>query len=168
MGEIGKIAMLGGDERQIYLARALAKRGRAVYAWGLGSDFDRICPAKAVQTPSEALDGASVVLLPMPASLDGVRVHSPLAQDGSLRFSTILDQWEGGLLLGGKLPPILQTHPRKDRVEWIDYAEDDVLQLKNALPTAEGAIAIAMRELPISIRIPLLTTICPRISFPRR
>ena len=81
MGEIGKIAMLGGDERQIYLARALAKRGRAVYAWGLGSDFDRICPAKAVQTPSEALDGASVVLLPMPASLDGKKLDIRLIVD---------------------------------------------------------------------------------------
>lgn len=36
-------------------------------------------------------------------------------------------------------------------IEWIDYFDNEALQLKNAVPTAEGAIAIAMRELPVTI-----------------
>ncbi|MBQ9760989.1 MAG: dipicolinate synthase [Clostridia bacterium] len=151
MVERGRIALLGGDERQIYLARALAQRGRNVWVWGLGDVSARVCPAKVANTPEEALRGAVAVLLPMPASLDGVRVHAPLAGDESLRFSYIAEHWEGGLLLGGKLPPVVYTLQTYRPTEVIDYFQDDILQLKNALPTAEGAIAIAMRELPVTI-----------------
>ena len=53
-----KIAVIGGDERQIYMARALARKGWDVSVWGLGECEARICPAMLVQTPEEALENA--------------------------------------------------------------------------------------------------------------
>ena len=146
-----KIALLGGDERQIYMARILARRGWNVMTWGLGESDDRVCPAQTAKTPEEALKDASTVLLPMPASVDGIRVNCPLDRDASLRFSTLLDIWRGKLLLGGKMPPVLQSYAKDGSVCLVDYYDDEILQLKNAVPTAEGALAIAMRELPVTI-----------------
>ena len=44
-------------------------------------------------------------------------------------------------------------HPRKERlradregIRWIDYFDSEILQLKNALPTAEGAIMLAIQN----------------------
>lgn len=146
-----KLAVLGGDERQIYMARALAQRGFLVRAWGLGACADRICPAEIAETPKDALEGASVVLLPLPASLDGVRVSCPLDKDASLRLSAIFEFWGGGLLLGGKLPPMMVSYGEREEIRLLDYFDDDILQIRNALPTAEGALAIAMRELPVTV-----------------
>ena len=146
-----KIAILGGDERQIYMARILARRGWQVSVWGLGNADARVCPAQTVSTPEEALKDARVVLLPMPASVDGVRVNCPLDRDSSLRLSALLEMWRGDLLLGGKLPPLLQTCVGDREILLVDYYDDEILQLKNAVPTAEGALAIAMRELPVML-----------------
>lgn len=151
MTESTQIAIIGGDERQIYMARALARHGRRVLVWGLGVCESRVCPAIVTQTPEEALDRADVVLLPLPASLDGVRVNCPLEPNASLRFSHLLEVWKGHFMLGGKLPPILHTMTADRKIELIDYIEDEILQIKNALPTAEGALAIAMRELPVTL-----------------
>lgn len=146
-----KIALLGGDERQIYMARILAQHGWHVCVWGLGESSDRVCPAQTVRTPEEALKDARVIVLPMPASIDGIRVNCPLDRDSSLRFSALLEMWHGELLLGGKLPPVLQSCAKEGGACLIDYYDDENLQLKNALPTAEGALAIAMRELPVML-----------------
>lgn len=146
-----KIAVIGGDERQIYMARALARKGWDVSVWGLGECEARICPAMLVQTPEEALENARALLLPLPASLDGVRINCPLARDPSLRISNLLNAWEGGLLLGGRLPPVIYSLAEQLPIRTVDYYDDDILQLRNALPTAEGAIAIAMRELPVTL-----------------
>lgn len=146
-----KIALLGGDERQIYMARALAQYGWSISVWGLGACDARICPAQTVSNLEDALKDARVLLLPLPASIDGIRVNCPLDRDSSLRFSTLLELWKGNIILGGKLPPVLQSLKNTREIRLIDYFDHEILQLKNALPTAEGALAIAMRELPITI-----------------
>lgn len=143
--------MLGGDERQIYMARALAQKGRRVTVWGLGACGERIAPAKIARSPQEALDGVEAVILPLPASIDGVRVNCPLDPEASLRFSFLTSIRRDCLFIGGKLPPTLGTLARESNITLIDYYDDELLQLKNALPTAEGALAIAMRELPVTI-----------------
>ena len=146
-----ELAILGGDERQIFMARTLAQMGWRVSVWGLGDCASRVCPARTVETPTEALEGARAVILPLPASVDGVRVNCPLDRNASLRLSAIFDVWSDGVLLGGRLPPILYSCAESHSIRLIDYYDDDILQLRNALPTAEGAIAIAMRELPVTI-----------------
>ncbi len=144
-----KIALLGGDERQIYTARMLARRGREVLVWGLGTDWARLSPARGVKTPREAIQDARVLLLPLPCTGDGVRLNCPLEHDASLRFASLFEEWRGDLVLGGKLP----VHLRElaGSAELIDYYENETLQLRNAIPTAEGAIALAMQALPVTL-----------------
>ena len=53
------------------------------------------------------------------------------------------------LWLVGRLGESLRLRADREGIRWIDYFDSEILQLKNALPTAEGAIEIAMRELPV-------------------
>ena len=146
------LAVLGGDQRQISMARALASKGYRVLAWGLGRCADRLGEATLVSHWQEAIEGADAVVLPLPASADGVRVHCPLQEgDVLLRLTSLLDAMTGKLLLGGRLTESLRSIAEQKQIEVIDYFESEVLQIKNALPTAEGAIAIAMRELPVTV-----------------
>ena len=72
-----RIAVLGGDERQIYMARALAENGYTVSVWGLGIRDDRLATVRVCDAWSEAIEDAETVVLPLPATGDGVRVPLP-------------------------------------------------------------------------------------------
>lgn len=143
------MTVLGGDERQIYMARALARRGWRVSVWGLGACGNRVHPAVVMPSHREALLDANAVILPLPSSVDGVRVHCPLETDSSLRLSVLGELSAVRLIMGGKLPPLLYSCIQDGETHLIDYFDDELLQIKNAIPTAEGALAIAMRELPV-------------------
>ena len=100
----------------------------------------------------EAVLEADAVILPLPASADGVRVHCPLQTgDVFLRMTTLLDAVSHKRLFGGRLSESVRSIADQKGVQWYDYFESELLQLQNAVPTAEGAIEIAMHELPITL-----------------
>ena len=146
-----QIALLGGDERQVYMARALAAKGFRVCVAGLGECAHRFHPAIGADSLMAATAGADILVFPLPASVDGIHVNCPLDPAASRRFSEILEHWRGRMILGGRLPDLLCAKAEEQGIKVIDYFEDDLLQLQNAVPTAEGALAIAMRELSITI-----------------
>ena len=152
MSIMHRLAVLGGDERQISMARTLAAHRYEVRVWGLGRCEHRLGDAIPYADWQTAIQSADAVVLPLPASADGVRIHCPLqGSDVFLRLSTLLDAITGRLLLGGRISEAVHSLAEKKQVRVIDYYESEALQLKNALPTAEGAISIAMRELPVTI-----------------
>ena len=65
-----KIAVIGGDRRQVYLAEILAERGCDVSACGLcgSTQRERIRETAALK---EALEGADAVAAPVPFLRDG-------------------------------------------------------------------------------------------------
>ncbi len=152
MTERKKIAVLGGDERQIYMARALAQKGYEVTVWGLGAAHAALHPAVSVDSWESAVASADAVILPLPASADGVRIHCPLHhREEFLRVTSLLDAIRGKILLGGRMTPPMFSIAEQKQIRCLDYFESEALQLRNALPTAEGAIAIALKELPVTL-----------------
>ncbi len=146
------LAILGGDGRQIAAARRLAEEGHGVFVWGLGECRTQIGKAVYCETWQSAIERAEAIVLPLPASSDGVRIFCPLQDsDWILRMTTVLDAAGKRPVLGGRFTEQMRSIAEQKGVRLIDYFESEVLQLKNALPTAEGAIAIAMKELPVTI-----------------
>lgn len=134
-------AIFGGDDRQRYAAEYLRNLGHTVRSWGL---FPQDSPQWRELFPADA------VLLPLPASADGVHIASPLCPVlPRLRFSLLVAALSPGtVVFGGKLPDVWLRDARAHGLEIIDYAEDDVFQTRNALPTVEGAILLALDALP--------------------
>jgi hypothetical protein len=58
-----KVAILGGDAREVFLAGYLAKAGFFVKAVGLFAQGENIT---SCQDPAEGLQGVQVVILPVP------------------------------------------------------------------------------------------------------
>ena len=160
-----KICLLGGDTRQASLAQHLSRSGYMVAVWGI-PDAEYMKTYKTADTPdvlhaqsaAEALCSARAVILPLPATSDGVRVHcaaedaSDLGTHRELRLTQLLESMPAGaLLLAGKPPEVLRSMARNAHIQLIDYYDSEEVQLKNAVPTAEGAVAIAMAELPITL-----------------
>ncbi len=152
MGKKMTLAVFGGDLRQVFMAKRLAEMGFDVYVWGLGACADNIGTACVCPHWEDALESAEAVILPLPATADGVRVHCPLQdEDVFLRIPALLDAMGERLLLGGRIGDGLLGIAEQKGVRCIDYFASESLQLKNALPTAEGAISVAMRELPVTL-----------------
>ena len=139
-----KIAVIGGDRRLGVIADLYAKEGKecAVYA------LEGIDTGEATKAASlgSALKGAKAVILPLPVSRDGKILNAPAAEDAP-KISEIEDLAEdGALIMGGMIKATdFPTH------KVYDYYAGEDLQLYNTLPTAEGALAIAMNELPTTI-----------------
>ncbi len=142
-----KLAILGGDARQRYLARDLAERGFEAAVWGLGGE-SKIGGAVKCRDPRSALMSASAVILPLPVTFDGINLNSE--SDDKIKLNTILDFCDVPIF-GGKIEEnfLHIAESRKKRV--IDYFESETLQIRNAVPTAEGAISIAMQHLDKTI-----------------
>ena len=138
--------VIGGDPRQATLARALAEDGHSVHTYALERGIE---PA-LVSDNLETLAGADCTVLPLPA-LDGDRINAPLSAHPPL-LSQVLDIMRPGqLLCAGRVTPPLEEAARLRGVRLVDYFAREELAVANAIPTSEGAIQIAMEELPITL-----------------
>lgn len=141
------IAVLGGDKRMDFAARELISLRYDVREWGRREGDDAAAFSKIAR---EWLADVDVLMLPLPTSLDGIHLFTPnLGSEQKLRMDTLFSSASQKLFLVGRLSEALRSRAERDNIRKIDYFENEILQLKNALPTAEGAIEIAMRELPV-------------------
>lgn len=135
------IAMIGGDQRQIYARKKLELMGFQVSCWGLGE-------ADTHETWQDTFKNVDCVLLPIPTSEDGIRVRCPLHTGQGCRFTALLEEIPHDVcLVGGALPPVWVAQAEKKQITCWDYNGSEVFQLRNAGPTAEGAILLAMQAL---------------------
>jgi len=138
--------VVGGDPRQDFLARSLAEDGHTVHTYALGPNAD---PALAAES-LEGVREAHCVILPLPAA-DGDFVNTP-AQPRSLPLTRLLDALESGQrLFAGMVPPTLAQAAARRGLPLTDYFTREELAVSNAVPTSEGAIQLAMEELPITL-----------------
>ncbi len=161
MNEI-KICLLGGDTRQTSLSYYLSEAGYETAVWGIpfpecGGETEPF-PGVKCTDPQSAVAGSRAVILPLPASQDGVRVytnpkkHNTPELQGELRLTEVMELIKPGmLLLAGRPSEVLKTMARDANIKLIDYYDCEEVQIKNAIPTAEGAIALAMEGLPVTV-----------------
>ena len=128
-----KICLLGGDTRQSSLALYLAKAGYETAVWGISLPRDAsekttgFAGVKCTD-PQSAVRGSRVVVLPLPATADGVRIPSmetnaqtPHMHD-ELRLTKLFEMLTPGtLLLAGKPNEVLKSMARDANVKLIDY-----------------------------------------------
>lgn len=132
-----KICLLGGDSRMLYAMKAFEVLGFQVSSYGL---TERDPPL------NDAACNASALVLPLPLTTDGIRLFAPLCNK-DIRIDEIVDILSPGqLVAGGKLAE--QTAQRIADAGCIpfDYYLSERLTVLNAIPTAEGAIAIAVNK----------------------
>ncbi len=146
MSENKIIAAVGGDRRLIEATRRFADDNTVMcYGW---DNYTDIHPKiKRCAELKEAVSEADVVLLGLPCSADGENIAAPLC-DHKIEISRLLETLsKDAVICGGMLPKVIT----ETRERCIDYYKDEFLQISNAVPTAEGAIMIAMEETPFTI-----------------
>ena len=138
--------VIGGDRRQVELAAQLSEDGHTVYAFGLEKAEGILC-----ETNLEELHKADCVILPLPAEGPEGELNAPLAE-GVILTADVLGAMEPGqLLCAGKISKALRRQAEESGLLVSDYFAREELTIANAVPTAEGAVQIAMEELPFTL-----------------
>ncbi len=136
--KIETIGFFGGDARMTRLARLLARDGYAVRSWALPDMPDTGRPGETAE--------ADRIVLPVPLGRDGRLCGTKLPLD---------ELWKR---LRPDVPVYAGAVGEEDRaraealgIRLTDYFADEALAVRNAVPTAEGAIALAMERMDVTI-----------------
>lgn len=143
--------MVGGDQRDLYLLKGLLNSEVVVSAFALPKAS---LPAGVLccQKLDKALSQADVIILPMPGIADDGKLYAPLT-DTAIYITK--EQWQlvkaETMVLVGVASGYLKELAALYHWDLVETAELDEIAIPNAIPTAEGAIKIAVEETPFTI-----------------
>lgn len=147
---IETFAVVGGDLRCAYLSGFLAADGYKVITTGFDSTDLPPC-VTGCTNPTQAVSLADFIILPVPVTTDGSNINAPFS-----RSRITLDQVLNAIkpsqrLVGGAVTEDIRKEIENRGLKIYDYLHREELAVYNAVPTAEGAVQLAMEELPITI-----------------
>lgn len=144
-------SILGGDLRQVHLANTLAKAGYTVSALYFNEAVEFEGQVLQPEHPAQAVSRSDVLILPLPVTLDHVHLNAAFCSH-KVRLDDCLEPMRNdAFLFGGMIPPEIYDLCAQRGVTASDYMQREELAVRNAVPTAEGAIGIAMQELPTTL-----------------
>ncbi len=142
MKRIGQIAVCGGDDRQRYVAQALFQAGFPVLTWGVpGLEPGGGIPSLPMETLLRQCD---CFVLPLPVTADGKTLFAPHSEAPLPLTLGLAEQLRGKLVFAGLAERLLQADPRWEAVGCLDYSKEEGFAIRNAFPTVEGALAVAI------------------------
>lgn len=143
-----KFTVLGGDQRSIELAYLLLEDGNEVEIYG----FNKLnLYLNEREKLHEAIVGADVVVGPLPFSEDNKIINAPFFT-GEIPISEVLNLLsKKQIFAGGRINKEFQEEAKNLGITSVDYFAREEMQVLNAIPTAEGAIQVAMEQMKITL-----------------
>lgn len=141
------ILVTGSDRRQVYAAEKLASLDNTEVCAYLTDGEPK--GARVIKTLGELPTRADMLLLPMPCSAGG-GLEIPAC--GRLTCAELTPYLaKNAVVAGGKMPTAMIEYFNSLGFTTADYLRREELAVKNCVPTAEGALALAMREMDVTI-----------------
>lgn len=135
------IWVVGGDRRQVYLANLLREDGHTVHTVGLGEG----------ERTLEDLSLAHCVILPLPVTGKDRMIHTPLSSQ-PIPLDQVLERMRPEqVLCGGLVSETVRQEGERRGLRIYDYYAREECMVANAVPTAEGAVQVAMEQLPFAL-----------------
>ncbi|MCL6580490.1 MAG: dipicolinate synthase subunit DpsA [Firmicutes bacterium] len=145
-----KVALVGGDRRQDYLAAILGEQGAECWL------VRRRPPGPAGVRHSvdlrEGVSGASLVVLPMPPFGPDFKLWSEDPED-SIRFppELLVLLSRPAVVLAGSFPSDFAREADRLGCAAVPLGDLDELAVLNSVPTAEGAVLLALERSTVTI-----------------
>lgn len=142
MKDISSFGIIGGDKRQLFLAKAISDSCYDVLLGG----FDKLKSTGALEICNikTALAKSDVIILPLPPIRADKSINTPFSDN-----CTVFDDEDIKTLISKPVftsmkSRLLRAYPQLSDAEIFDYSEKEEFAILNAVPTAEGAIETAM------------------------
>lgn len=137
-----RICIAGGDKRMVAAAELFTKEGYECVLFGFDRYNNTEDRLEYTEDISYGIQGSQGVILPFPCQKDGF-LNTPFS-GRKIEIESIFSFDDGKrLFFGGKLPF------KGDNI--VDYSQNEDFLWHNAVPTAEGALDIAMKELETTV-----------------
>lgn len=141
------ISIIGGDLRQLTLAELLSSDGYDVCVSGFGADS--VSTKYKIENDMKKALQKDIIILPMPVTQSQGLLNAPFCNT-PISLAQIKENINpSALILGGRMGK--EIYDLFEGFNCIDYYTREELMIKNAVPTAEGAIEIAITETPVTI-----------------
>lgn len=138
------ILIIGGDARQKYLYYEIMNNGFHV------SSYD-VPDIKDCSNLNEALQKNNIFILPIPFTKNGKNIYSP-SKDISIDFLlSVIKPFSK--IYGGCFTSDFKNKCQGNNISTCDFMDNDTFELKNAIATAEGAIAEAVINSSINLHM---------------
>ncbi len=146
------ILIIGGDRREVELSIHLKKIGANVYLYG----FEKYPAAKEVALTDNLIESirlSHVIITPLAGVEANSEVYAPFAREKIfLNKPEIMNALQPcTLLMAGYVWPSFKEILRQKNIFICETREMDEISIPNAVPTAEGAIQVAMANTEITI-----------------
>lgn len=146
------LAMLGCDEREVRLAEALGELGADLRLVGFPKT-ERLMGTRHFTDPRDAVRGAWAVIAPMSnTDAEGWITAREDGQRERISLSELIPLLPGETpLFLGVAKPLIRALATRQGLILVEMAEIDEIAVLNSIPTAEGAIAVAMENTAFTI-----------------
>lgn len=145
-----KFTVVGGDLRSIKLANLIAEDGNKVNIYGFqNAGFER--GMEDSEDLDAAIDESDVIIGPVPCSNDNETLNCPFHADKIYINEVFKKMSKNQLFIAGRIGDKVSHLAQIYNVYTVDILEREEMAVLNAIPTAEGAVQIAMEELPTTL-----------------
>lgn len=145
-----KFTVIGGDLRNVKLANLLLADGNSVNIYGFkNAGFELGIPES--EDLQKAIDDSDIVIGPLPCSNDNETVNAPFHPEKININEVFKIMKKNQLFIAGRISDKIIHLAGVYNVYCTDILEREEMAVLNAIPTAEGAIQIAMEEMPITL-----------------
>lgn len=145
-----RISVLGGDARSVYVAREFVTLGAQVKVLGIPVS-DRTANMLICRDVAEALTGLDALVVPLPGIDNEGRLHTVSGESLVISRAALQD-------MGRKVPiytvmagPYLASMATQLGLQVIELVKFQEFAIYNSIPSAEGAIQLAMEKMPVTI-----------------
>jgi dipicolinate synthase subunit A len=146
-----RLAVIGGDDRELYMIEELQKLG--AYIVGVGFEkATRIEGVTLAASPREAIGQVDAVLFPMYGTDERGFVKAKYSNSPIILNKEVLQTIPSRVpLFIGWARPVLKSAAEVLGIRIIETANLDQIAILNSIPSAEGAIQMAMEDSTITI-----------------
>ncbi|MDR1665128.1 MAG: dipicolinate synthase subunit DpsA [Clostridiales bacterium] len=142
-------AVVGGDRRNLALSKMLCGKGHTVRLFGF-VNYERESPMQC-KNLYEAIEDSDYIIGPIPCSHNGGALNAPF-HNAPIYVEDLLRLIKPHqTFIAGFVKPEIFEMASKFGIHILDMLKREDLLLLNAIPTAEGAIKIAIEETEITL-----------------
>ena len=146
------VAVVGGDGRMLEIMRQARAAGATVKSYGCAPGAQEAAGRPPAGALAEAVKGATLIVGPVPGLAPDDALYAPFAGEKLYLTPDVLRGAQpGALLVLGRAKPGIAKAASAAGVRAIGFGDDDALAILHAVPTAEGALKVAIENTETTI-----------------
>ena len=141
------VAVIGGDRRALEHMRQARAAGARVQHYGTAPGSDQAAAVPGAASLAGAVAGARLISAPIPGLGNDNSLYAPFAKEKLFTTTEVLrGAAAGALMFMGRANPQIEAWAKGTPVTPVGYGDDDPLAVLHAVPTAEGAVQVAIEN----------------------